>query len=244
MPPPDDETPDEPAIIEGAPPPTKLLTEDDIRTGMNLTQTAYAVLMSFGLKVVAEAFYPVLFASSAPGVEPLSPWLIGIAFITVLLLTIRFFFVTRNLYAYVNHHLNRKATPKDTFRPLMLYHFPIAVCHSILFFGVCEAFIELTKSAASAHAPIIHFVGIYVTLLLLNSIWLYCIVPRDSTGPGRRVWAKNNCIFSIGAGLALVAFFALNLSVTALLVIGCVLFLANSVIDLREAAEGYILFGR
>ncbi len=242
--PPPDAVPsaDEVAGEKPSSPPTKLLTKDDIRTGMNVAQTVYAVVMTLGLKVAVEALYPAIFARGTSGVGTLSPVLIGIAFITILMLAMRFFWVTRNLYAYALHHIRAKKAAKKIFRPLMLYHFPVALLHSILFFGICEAFAEMTESTQPMHAPVIHFIGICITLLLLNAIWLSFITPRDDSGPGRRVWARNNGLFAVMVGLVLVAFFVLDFSSVALLLAACGLFVANSIIDLHQAASSYILF--
>jgi hypothetical protein len=226
------------------PPTTKLLTEDDIRTGMALAQTVYAVIMTLGLKVAAEALYPALFARERVGSGALSPVLVSMAFLAILLVAIRFFWVPRNLYEYVHHHMKSRdeEAMRQTFRSLMLYHFPIALIHTLLFFGVCEAFAEMTKSTEATHAPIIHFVWIYTGLLALNAGWLIIITPSDTTGPGRAVWARNNMICAGLAAGVLAGFYLAGFSILALLLGTWAIFTVNSVLDLVVAADKYILF--
>jgi hypothetical protein len=230
---------EQPAI----PPTTKLLTEDDIRTGMALAQTVYAVIMTLGLKVAVEALYPALFAHERAKGGAFSPVVLTLVFLSVLLLAIRFFWVPRNLYEYVNHHMGSKnATEmKTTFRSLMLYHFPIALVHTLLFFGICEAFAEMTNTAET-HAPAIHFIWIAVALLALNAGWLVFVTPAASSGPGRSIWARNNLFCALLAAAVLAGFYIAGFSVLVLLLAALLIFTANSLIDLIIAADKYILF--
>jgi hypothetical protein len=224
---------------------SRLLTEDDIRTGMNVAQTIYAVVMTFGLKIAFEALYPVIFAPHSPKVGTLSPLLISFVFFALMLLAMRFFWVIRNLYAYVLESINPNPEPTNeekVFRRLMLYHFPIALIHAVLFFFICEAFVEITASAQPAHNPVIHFVGLYVALLLLNGLWLLKVTPKENPGPAKTVWATNNLIFGVLGFGVLLAFGIWSFSVNILLIAACVLFIINSVRDLRKAAAYYILF--
>ncbi len=233
-------------LPEPAPPPTKLLTEDDIRTGLALAQTVYAVIMTLGLKVAVEALYPTLFSSERAANGSLSPVLLTLTFMVILVLAIRFFWVPRNLYAYVRRHLSDKDEDemKDVFRPLMLYHFPIALVHTVLFFGICEAFAEMNTSTQASHAPIVHFVWIYISLLALNAGWLFALAPSGGDGPERAVWARSNAICTLVAGGVLAGFYLADFSVIALLLGTGAVFMANSVLDLRKAADKYILFDR
>jgi hypothetical protein len=226
-----------------APANAKELTESDIRTGMNVAQTVYAVVMTLGLKISFEALYPVIFRPQSSGPGALSPYLVGFAFLTIMLLAMRFFWVLRNLYAYALHSLKTKSE-KDVFRPLMLYHFPIALLHAVLFFFICEAFVEMTLRAQSANSPVVHFVAIYAALLLLNALWLFAITPSDRPGPARTVWARSNLAHAALAFAVLAAFGLCDFSVVALLIAACAIFTFNSVIDLHQAAEYYILFDR
>jgi hypothetical protein len=210
---------------------------------MNVAQTVYAVVMTFGLKIAFEALYPVVFASHSSKPETLSPYIVGFAFLTILLLAMRFFWVSRNLYAYALRSLKTKSE-KEVFRPLMLYHFPITLVHAVLFFFICEAFVEMTVSAQPEHSPAIHFVVIYAALLLLNALWLFAITPADKPWPGRKVWARSNLIHAVVVFVVLIAFGVWAFPVVALLIGACVLFTLNSVIDLHQAAEYYILFSR
>lgn len=235
--PPDDQQDDNPAT-------TEMLRKDDIRTGMSLAQTLYAVLMVLGLKVAAESFYPALFSRGQLRSDALSPVLVSLTFVLILLLAIRFSWVPRILYEYVHRYIDSQKVldRKKTFRPLMLYHFPIALVHTLLFFAICEAFAEMTTSTSNSHAPIIHFVWISIVLLVVNAAWLRWVTPSESTGPGRKVWARNNIICAGLAGAVLLGFYLAGFSVVVLLIGALAIFFANSVLDLVMAAENYILF--
>jgi hypothetical protein len=232
------------APVDGTPEsPAQRLTEEDIKTGMNVAQTVYAVVMGLGLKITCEAFYLVIFVPHSSKTGTLSPYLLSFAFLTIMLLAMRFFWVSRNLYGYALRSLESKSE-KEVFRPLMLCHFPIALIHAILFFFICEAFVEMAASSQSAHSPVVHFVALYATLLLLNALWLYGITPRDKPWPARKVWARSNLTHALLVVMVLIAFGVWSLSIPALLVTACGLFTLNSVIDLHQAAEYYILFER
>jgi hypothetical protein len=223
------------------PPASKMLRKDDIRTGMNMAQTVYAVLMTLGLKVAAEALYPAIFAPGRAGDAAFSPVVISLVFISVLFLAIRFFWVPRNLYEYVHYYIGSRETNdlKPIFRSLMLIHFPIAFIHTLLFFGICEAFAEMAKGGSHA-APAIHFVWIVIALLGLNAAWLFFGIP--SGGSGRKIWATNNLIFAGLAVVALAGFYLIGFSTLALLVAAVSIIIVNSFVDLASAAENYILF--
>jgi hypothetical protein len=160
-----------------------------------------------------------------------------------MLLAMRFFWVSRNLYAYALFQSGTK-TEKEIFRPLMLYHFPITLIHAVLFFFICEAFVEMAASVQTEHGPAIHFVVIYAALLLINAVWLFAITPKSNPWPGRKVWATSNLIHALIVFGVLTAFWIFGFSIVALLIATCALFVLNSVIDLHQAAEYYILFGR
>jgi hypothetical protein len=223
---------------------SKMLAKDDIRTGMNLAQTAYAVLMTLGLKVAAEALYPAIFAPGGPGGGAFSPVVLSLVFVCILFLAIRFFWVPRNLYGYVHYHMQTrdKEAMRTTFRSLMLLHFPIAFLHTLLFFGICEAFAEMAKTADGSRAPGIHFVCFVIALLSVNAAWLRFGMPSGDGGSGRMIWARNNMAFAVLAGVVLAGFYIVNFSTLALIVASVSLFIANSLVDLASAAENYILF--
>jgi hypothetical protein len=221
---------------------TKVLKRRDIRAGMNLATTVYAVFMALGLKVAAEALYPALFARGEPKIGTLSPVLVAVTFGVVLCLAIRFSWVPRNLYEYLRPHIGKseKHEMVKTFRVLMLCHFPIALLHTLLFFGICEAFADMTESKDASYPPVTHFVEISIVLLLGNALWLYFMTRGDGSRQRRR-WANNNLFCAALAAAVLLAFYATVISVVWLLVGALIIFFANSVYDLVIAADKYIL---
>jgi hypothetical protein len=211
---------------------------------MSLAQTVYAVLMTLGLKVAAEALYPVAFAPGQAGDVAFSLGVLALVFVSVLFLAIRFFWVPRNLYGYVHHYIDQPEgkNSKEIFRSLMLIHFPIAFFHTLLFFGICEAFAEMAKGADGSQVPAIHFVCIVIALLGLNGAWLWFGMPSGSGGSGRMFWATSNLLFALLAGAALAGFYVFGFSSLALLVAAASIVIVNSLVDLAVAAENYILF--
>src|SRR5262249_44243859 len=134
------------------------------------------------------------FAREKVQVGSFSPGLVLGSFLVVLCLAIRFSWVPRNLYEYVRRHLSG-GTDRETTRAsrlLMLCHFPIALVHTLLFFGICKAFAEMTEHSNSSHAPVLHFVWISIGLLVLNAVWLTFLTPRNVEASDHRFWAKNN----------------------------------------------------
>jgi len=219
------------------------LTLDEIDAGMRVAQTVYAVAMTIGLKNVLEAFYPIFFSPTSPRSGTLSLCVIALAFVAVMLLAIRFFWASRNLYAYLlrSHTKPRKVV----FRRFMMVHFPIALGHAVLFFFVCDAFIEMAKNAQPGHSSgtdlAVQFVAIYAALLVLNALWLFCITQSGDDGPGR-TWAWSNLLHSGLAIIVLIGFGVFDLSIVALIVAACTIFLVNSVVDLWTSAEHYFRF--
>lgn len=220
------------------------LERAEIGTGMDLAKTVYAVFMALGLKVAAEALYPALFAREKAEVGSFSPSLVLGSFLVILCLAIRFSWIPRNLYEYVRRHLNGGTDAEMTraSRLLMLCHFPIALVHTLLFFGVCEAFAEMTEHSNSSLAPVLHFVCISTALLVLNSFWLLFLLRRNDAAPDHRFWAKNNLICALLVAALVAAYSVFDFSVAALLVGALVIFFFNSMFDLVVSADGYVRF--
>ena len=227
-----------------------VLGETDIRTGMALMQTIYVVAMTLGFKEVVEAAYGVFVppTSSKPGGLQIS--VAVLALLSIVLLTIRFFWVPRNLYAYVVSKLEENRRESDrresVFTRVMIVHFPIVLAHSLLFAMVCRAFVDLIAPAEhkvhASHADLaFRFVSLYAGLLLLNAVWLLVITQSDDREPSTR-WAYNNLVCVLLAVGAIDAFEKHELSTSLLIGVASVLYLGNGLLDLVKTAPYYILF--
>ncbi len=58
------------------------------------------------------------------------------------------------------------------------------------------------------------------------------------------VWGLNNTVFAVAAGVLIAVFEKTHFATAAFLLIGCVLFLLNGIIDLYNASEDYVVFPR
>lgn len=219
------------------------LDQGDIRSGMSLMQTVYTVAMVLGLEKLVEASYGLLFSPSPAGPELLQKLALSLVLVAIVLLAIRFFWVPRNLNSYILNFFD--ALGERVFVRMTTIHFPIALGHALLFYFVCQVFVDMATAftlegpaGISAYAP--RFVLLYTALLLLNAFWLFAITPRGAW-PGN-IWAYNNFIH---AGLALAALGAME-SLAAprplLVVLASAIFISNSVVDLWRASKFYILY--
>jgi hypothetical protein len=226
----------------------KILKRDDISSGMGVVQTVYGVGMALGLKNVLEASYRVFFLPVTKSPDTIPRWAIPFAFVAVVLLAIRFFWVPRNLYSYLIRP-HDEADTEDRFRKLTLFHIPIVMAHAVLFFFICHAFADMASPEAPSNATgaqlAVRFVAMYGGLLLLNTLWLFWMTPRPERGkdaePGR-IWARSNMV-AVGLTLLLLgAFYLWRISPGALVVAAALIFIANGFYDLVRCAKFYILF--
>jgi hypothetical protein len=218
------------------------LSREDVSVGLSVMQTVYAVAMVLGFKNALEKSY-ALFLSPLEGPPGrLKHWVLLVALAAIMLLGLRFFFVTRNLYAFMIHSTSPL---KRRVRWMTLVHFPITLLHALLFYSVCQAYADLVSSKgteASAVDLTGRFVFLFAALLLLNGLWLL-LTFGSSGSKAEGKWGWSNVLF---AGLALLdALLVLEVfhePAAVLAVSACGLFLINGIIDLVVAADAYILF--
>ncbi len=219
------------------------LDYEDIRSGMSLMQTVYTVAMVFGLEKVLEASYVLFTAPAAGGGATGLRMHLTLVLFSILLLSIRFFWVPRNLNSFIITFYDRMADA--VFTRTTTLHFPIALAHAVLFYYVCQVFVNMTASSSvdsvQMTTDISRFVLLSAALLLLNSLWLLTITPRASGAPGR-IWARNNIAHVVALLVAFAACRTLALSNSALLVAASLIYISNSVIDLGKASKYYILY--
>lgn len=224
------------------------LDHADIRSGMALMQTVYTVAMVFGLERVVDASYGFLISPELARRSMLLELELCLILVAIVLLSIRFFWVPRNLNSYIVHGF--PVLGEKVFARVTTIHFPIALAHAVLFYFLCRAFVEMVAAGSAVESPEMayhasRFVLLYAALLLLNSLWLFWITPRKQKvqTPGG-IWAYNNIACFALVVLCFVAWRGLGGPVWALVASACPLFIANSVVDLALAAKYYILYER
>jgi|GEM_PF-3010155 len=164
--------------------------------------------------------------------------------VTIMLLGLRFFWVPRNLYAYL---LVSKHPLEKRLRRMTLLHFPIVLIHALLFYCVCQAFVDVASSTAPLHSSLARdlatrFVLFYAGLLLVNGAWLLLGFGNPSRATAEWIWGWNNVAATLLAVVAWIFFEVLDMPVVAFLSIAAMIFAANSLIDLWKASAHYILF--
>jgi hypothetical protein len=218
----------------------------DIRSGMSLMQMVYTVAMVFGLEKVVEASYRVLISPELIRRSVALEIALCLILVSIVLLSIRFFWVPRNLNSYIVNWFG--TLEEKVFSRVTVIHFPIALLHAVLIYYVCQAYVDMVAAGPVVESPAMayhasRFVLLYAGLLLLNSAWLFWITPRKARGrsPGG-IWAYNNIAFFLGAIVVFGVWRSLELPNLVLIVSACGLFIANSVLDLSLAAKYYILY--
>ena len=222
------------------------LDYEDIRSGMNLMQTVYTVAMVFGVEKVVEASYGVLISRELVRRSASLELALCLLLLAIVLLSMRFFWVPRNINSYIVNWFDE--LQEKVFSRVTMIHFPIALLHAVLFYYLCQAFVDMVAAgpevesrAMAYHAA--RFVLLYASLLLLNAVWLFWITPRRTRqrSPGG-IWAYNNIGFFVLVIVAFAVCRSAGLPNLLLILLACALFIANSVIDLALAAKYYILY--
>ncbi len=219
------------------------LQRHDIYTGLSLVQTIYGIAMVLGLQGAIETAYELLAAPDPPP-SAMPRAVIVFAVVTIMLLGLRFFWVPRNLYAYL---LVSEQPLEKRLRRMTLLHFPLVLIHALLFYCLCQAYVDIASSTASLDSGLARelatrFALFYTGLLVVNGAWLLLgFGPRDSS-TAEWIWGWNNLVFATLAVAAWVAFEVLGIPAAAFIALICTIFVANSVVDLWRASAHYILF--
>jgi hypothetical protein len=221
------------------------LRREDITAGMTLMQTVYTVALVLGLETVVDASYTVVFPP-AGGASVRSPGYLGLILTSIVLLAIRFFWVPRNLNSYIASFYDEWRD--QVFTRITTRHFPVTLAHAFVFYYICQVFVEMTQAHVGVESDemtgyVTRFALLYAGLLLLNGIWLLRITPRaaPSNYPGR-IWSHNNLVFVCLALAAVAACKSLDVANSIFIIVLCLTFIGNSLIDLWKASKFYILY--
>lgn len=220
-----------------------ILRRDDIHTGLSLVQTIYGIAMVLGLKIAIETSYSLFLSPTESPPSSFPHYIVLFALATIMLLGLRFFWVPRNLYAYL---LVSDLPLSSRLRRMTVIHFPITLVHALLFYCVCHAYADIAVSNAALNSSLAdalasRFVLFYAGLLLFNGAWLLSVAPSGKS-QAESIWGRNNLV---AAGLIAVIFAAFKLfaiPTVAFIALAGAVFVLNSAIDLWKASEYYVLF--
>ncbi len=208
-------------------------------------ETVYAVAMVLGFKKALERSYELFISPLGGGPSAALPhYALLIALLAVMLLGSRFFWVPRNLHAFAYETPWR---PKSRPRRLTMYHFPITLIHAVLFYCVCQAWVELVESGAhaasgTAHHLVVTFIRLFAGLLLLNGLWLLATFRFGLAKPETR-WGIANLVFAaVAFGGAACSSSLFHNSNGILLLAAGILFIVNGLVDVALSPEAYTVY--
>ena len=218
--------------------------QEDVSVGLKVMETVYAVAIVLGFKNALEKSYELVISPFEGPPARLPHAVLVIALLAIMLLGSRFFWVPRNLHAFAYESPRRTGSRP---RRLTMYHFPITLAHAVLFFCVCQAWVEIVKSEAHTTSPMAHdlvirFIELFAALLLLNGVWLLATFRLDRKKPETR-WGISNVVFALliflGVAIATSLF---HKATDTLLLTAALLFLLNGVLDVLMAGKAYMVF--
>jgi hypothetical protein len=227
--------------------------DKDVEENLKVLRTIYAVVYAVGFReflssiTFPHGIIPVLVKMILPGTA-------------LLLVAVRMFWCVRNIRGYMRFVLAeyRKEPTSDPAIEgeeimrggrglfIMLVDVPTLLMHSFLFFLLCKL-MPLIFSSDYDIQVVREFMAVFVTLLLVNVVWLksFMIRERGLAKPPQTVWIRNNTI----VGLILFALWAFTLPsvVSCVTISGHVMFVttmvlcaANSFVDLALTARFYL----
>jgi hypothetical protein len=228
----------------------KLINREDVTLGLNVMQGVYTIAIILGFRNALEAAYPAIVHPLRHGASALGHPVLLLALTTLMLLGLRFFWVTRSLYALV---IDTPVENSETrIKNVVRLHFPVTLLHAIFFFVLCDIFKSLTAVAVGGDAkPLVdQFILFTVILLALNGAWLLAtFLPAHLTKPMERektssavTWGVSNVVFAVGAVAWLYLSGSVTSSMTEVLIGASVIFLVNSAYDLGKTSGSYIQF--
>jgi hypothetical protein len=229
----------------------RLINREDVTIGLGVMQSVYAIALVIGFTRALEPSYPaIVHPVSEPSGQLGHPVLL-LALSTLMLLGVRFFWVTRSLYALVIlERAETKTKMEKRIATIMRYHFPITLAHALLFFVLCDTYAAMLHASTSTAPPRVdRFVSLTVALLVLNGVWLLTTflgqTPLEGTTkwelPAVK-WGIYNLSFSVIAVGWRLGYHALDASTSTVLLVASLIFLTNSFWDLGKTAEFYIIF--
>jgi hypothetical protein len=193
--------------------------------GMDIIQTVYAFLMGLGLREAFLASYEIYLKLSSLGWDTII--LVGLLFLNIVLLSVRFFWVPRNLrhlYFLAEASEVRSKSPTVLSAAETSVHIIIILVHSLLYFFLCRqfayfAFVSIAYDSNSQVA-LLSYVFLHISLLIFNAFWLMCVNKREAYIRERsndspsdqkfesesRLWYRNNLFFSLLAVAPLAVF--------------------------------------
>ncbi len=240
----------------------RLINREDVSNGLKVIEAVYTVAIILGFRSALQAAYPAIVHPFRTVHPHLSNPVILLALSTIMLLGLRFFWVTRNLYVMIIGQ--PEAESKRRIGRIVRYHFTITLFHAVLFFVLCDTFAALAELEPQMPAGGLANRFILGTVLLLgvNAAWLFACFTREEVDKSHERshnnfigcvkfcfrdesplrWAGLNtvtCIFAIAwlhwSHLA-------SRHPDGIIIGASAIFLLNSFLDLGTTADAYLLF--
>jgi len=206
----------------------------DFKSDISLMQTVYGILLILGFRQLGDALY--LFVTKGVGDWELLCSLTA-GGIALALLGFRFFWAVGSIRRYIVRHENNPNARVRRF--ITTFHFPILLLHAMAFYFLCRLHSDMI-SPTQFDNNVVFFIWGYVAFLLLNVIWLLWLVWRREDRRPEMIWIVNNAVTAL---IGLGAFWGLRLVIadaSLIFLLTCIVFVANSLIDLWGTADTYI----
>jgi hypothetical protein len=169
--------------------------------GMDIIQTVYGLLLALGLREAFLGFYDVVLQQQSG--LPIQDLLVAAAvFVNIILLSLRFFWVPRNLRRlfYVSQYCIRtKSQPINPLvqpRALKPWETPAHICcilmHGAFYFLVCKQFeyyvFVSTAYDSYSRSAFATYVFVHASFLVFNALWLIWVTRTEDAI--RQSWLK------------------------------------------------------
>jgi hypothetical protein len=230
----------------------RLINREDITIGLGVMQSVYAIALVIGFTRALEPSYPAIVHPFLEPPRQLGHPVLLLALSTLMLLGVRFFWVTRSLYALVIiDHATAEDEIKKRVGALMRVHFPVTLLHALLFFVLCDTYVALIHATPQTALPRVdRFISLTIALLLLNASWLLVTfykqpLPSQATKYGDLPaikWGRYNTVFAVMALIWRISYDSVDPTTTVVLLVASLIIVANSFWDLLKTARFYILF--
>jgi hypothetical protein len=210
--------------------------EDIFKSDLSVMQTVYGLSLTLGFREVASWVFDAI--RSYDQSRDLRLLLFEFLMASVLLLIgIRFFWAAGNIRRFVT----LKAPQPHDRKLVTVVHFPILLLHSFLIYFFCRL-LSMVHTWKDVTVEGSHLAWSIVGFLILNAVWLFCLVFRRQKWEPELFWIKNNVqtaavLCAIMVGRRIWAPHNLFLLAMVFLVLN-----ANSLRDLILRADSYLAY--
>lgn len=200
---------------------------------LNLMQTVYAISLVLGLRNIVESLYSI-FSEDKIFNDVIA--VKGISSIVLILLIMRFFWALGNIRRFI---FRNKGKLHKTRRYVITFHFFILLLHAFVIYFLTQYIRDIESKDLLAKTTII-ITHVYFVLLLINILWLSCLIHRKQDKYPEIIWIKNNLISLIIS----VSFFWISYNIFkdyfSSFILCCFSLFINSIVDLFKTSSTYI----